>query len=66
MGVTREQELWALALWVEREHGDDGEWFIAERMLHFQAEDNEDAVCLWNDVAVRFVQLRVSRRGRSH
>lgn len=37
MTVTREQEIWAMALWVDREHGEDAERFIAERVLHFES-----------------------------
>ncbi len=66
MAVTREQELWVLALWVEREHGEDGEWFIAQRLLHFEAEDNEDAVQLWTKVAERYVQLKAGSTGNAH
>lgn len=47
MTVKREQELWALALWVEREFGDEGERFIAERVLHFALEAEEGGKHLW-------------------
>lgn len=60
MTVTREQELWALALWVEREHADDGEKFIAERVLLFDAEGNIDGRQLWMGVARRFARLRMA------
>jgi hypothetical protein len=63
MTVKREQELWALALWVEREFGEDGERFIAERVLHFELEAEEGGKHLWLDVARRFVQLRCERSG---
>ncbi len=58
MTVTREQELWALALWVEREHEDEGDRFIAERVLHFEARGDRSAKRLWMEVARRFVTLR--------
>lgn len=58
MSVTREQELWAIALWVDREHGKDGERFIAERVLHFDAEGDEGGKQLWMDVARRYIQLK--------
>ncbi len=57
MAVTREQELWAMALWVDREHGEEGDRFIAERVLHF---DSEGGKHLWMNVARRFVELRAS------
>lgn len=58
MNVTRERELWALALWIDHEQGDEGERFIAERVLHFDAEGNEGGKQLWIDVARRFTGLR--------
>jgi hypothetical protein len=58
MTVTRDQELWALALWVEREQGDEAERFIAERVLHFELEADEGGKQLWLEVARRFIQLR--------
>jgi hypothetical protein len=30
--VTRDNEIWALALWVEKHHGADGPRFIAEKV----------------------------------
>ena len=61
MTVKREQELWALALWIEREFGEDGESFIAERVLHFELKAEEGGKHLWLNVARRFVQLRSER-----
>lgn len=61
MTVTRDQELWALALWVEREQAEEAERFIAERVLHFESEGNEGGKHLWMDVARRFIQLRSAR-----
>jgi len=56
--VTRKQEIWALALWVERTHGEGGAAFIAERIAHFEAEDAPQAVALWKQVARRFEELQ--------
>ena len=58
VSVTREQELWAMALWVDREHGESGERFITERILHFDAIGDEGGKRLWMDVARRFVELQ--------
>ena len=60
VSVTREQELWAMALWVDREHGEDDERFITERVLHFDAIGDEGGKLLWMDVARRFVELQGS------
>ena len=60
VSMTREHELWAMALWVEREHGKDGERFNTERVLHFNAIGDEGGKQLWMDVARRFVELQDS------
>lgn len=36
MIATREQEIWAVALCVQREHCEDAEQFIAEKGLRLQ------------------------------
>jgi hypothetical protein len=66
MAVTREQELWAIALWVDREHGEDGERFIAERVLHFDTEGDDGGRQLWMNVARRFVELKTSMNADPH
>ena len=53
VSVTREQELW-----VDREHGEDGERFITERVLHFEQIGDKGGKQLWMDVARKFVELR--------
>ena len=45
-----------MALWVDREHGEDGERFITERVLHFDANGDKGGKQLWVDVARRFVE----------
>ena len=57
MTITRDQELWAMTLWVEREHGDDGDRFIAERVLHFEETGEAGGQELWLRVARRYVEL---------
>ena len=49
-----------MALWVDREHGEDGERFITERVLHFDASGDDGGKQLWMDVARRLVKLRTS------
>ena len=51
-----------MALWVDREHGEEGERFIADRVLHFYAEGDDGGKQLWMDVARRFVELKTSIR----
>ncbi|MDP4538502.1 hypothetical protein Q9K01_02550 [Qipengyuania sp. DY56-A-20] len=55
--MTRKQEIWALALWVERTHGELGASFIAERIIHFEAEGSTQAVALWERVARSYEQI---------
>lgn len=63
MAVTRQQELWAIALWVDREHEEEGEQFIAERVLHFDALGDDDGKQLWMDVARRYIALKSAANG---
>lgn len=60
MAVTREQELWAMAIWVDREHGNEGERYIAERVLHFDAQGDDGGKQLWMGVARRYVALQAT------
>ena len=60
MAVTREHEIWAMALWVDREHDEDAEDFISQRVLNFDAGGDDGGKQLWMDVARRYVQLRAS------
>lgn len=47
-----------MALWVDREHGEDAEQFIAERVLHFQEKGEQGGKDRWMQVARRYVELR--------
>ena len=58
MTVTREQEVWAMALWVDHEHGDEAENFIAGKVLHFVERGDDGGRKLWEEVARRYVHLR--------
>lgn len=49
-----------MALWVGREHGAEGERFITERVLHFDAIGDKGGKQLWMDLARKFVELRSS------
>lgn len=57
MTVTRDKELWALALWVEKHHGADGRRFIAENVGGLARDGEQGGVDLWREVAARFDQL---------
>lgn len=57
MTLTRDQELWGMALWVEQAHGDRGPEFIAERMDALARSGEKDGARLWREVAHRFDSL---------
>ncbi|UYH55550.1 hypothetical protein N6L26_03005 [Qipengyuania sp. SS22] len=47
-----------MALWVDREHGEDAEEFIAEKVLQFEHRGETGGKDLWMQVARRYVELR--------
>ena len=55
--MTRDQELWAIALWVEKQHGTDGPRFIAEQVGRLVLAGEDDGVSMWRGVAERFQAL---------
>ncbi|MCB1467031.1 MAG: hypothetical protein KDK08_07790 [Rhizobiaceae bacterium] len=54
---TRDEELWGLALSIERQHGKDGPRVIAERIGAFVLAGEVGAVELWREVAERYEKL---------
>lgn len=62
--MTRDQELWGVALWLERAHGDRGPEHIAAEVSRLAAEGDENGVAMWRSVAERYDQLR--QRGSVH
>jgi hypothetical protein len=57
--MTRDRELWALALWVEKHHRADGPRFIAERVGEAALAGDQLGIDLWRAVAERGERLRV-------
>lgn len=55
--MTRDQELWAVALWVEKQHGEDGPRFIAEQIGRLALAGEAAGVATWKAVALRFDML---------
>lgn len=55
--MTRDQELWGVALWVEKIHGDRGPDHIAAQMARLAAEGDEVGIALWRAVAERYDKL---------
>ena len=59
--VTRDQEIWAVALWVERQHDVNGPAFIAEQMGVLAQKGDTAGIRRWYDVATAYDQIMVSR-----
>ena len=57
MPVTREQEIWALALSVARKHGENAALYIVQRVAAFEQSGPPEAVSLWRQVQRRYEQL---------
>jgi hypothetical protein len=57
VALTRDEELWGIALWVEKHHGDRGNDFIAERISDLENSGEHGGVQLWRQIAERFSQL---------
>lgn len=56
--MTRDEELWGVALWVERTHDCDGSAHIAAQMTRLAADGDEAGIAMWRAVGERFDQLR--------
>ena len=55
--VTRDQELWALALWVEKHHGGSGAKFIAGKLAQLEEQGETGGVKMWRQVWRRYADL---------
>jgi len=56
--LNRDQELWAVALWVEKSHGDQGTTYISGQIERLASVNDDGGVAMWREVADRFVRLR--------
>lgn len=54
--MKRNQEIWAMALWVEEQHGADGPHFIASQIDRLA--DDPEGQALWRKVRARFSELK--------
>ena len=57
MPLSRDQELWGMAFWVERTQGENGWLYIAQEQDRLLALGEFDGVKLWREVQSRFEQL---------
>lgn len=57
MPITRDQEIWGIALWIEKRHGNGGWLHIAQQQDRLLAEGDFDGVDLWREVGRRYDEL---------
>ena len=65
MSLNRDQELWGVALWVEREHGDDGPAYIADQVTRLALIGDVAGGAIWRAVAERYDRYCQSNRNLS-
>ena len=52
--MTRDQEIWGIALWVEKNHGERAPKFIAEQIDRLSTGRDDEGISLWREVAQRY------------
>lgn len=62
IGLTRYQEIWAIALWVDRQHGTNGWFHIATEEDRLLASGDLEGIALWKVVAERWEQLQIAKK----
>lgn len=55
--LDREQELWAMALWVEKTQGENAWFYIAQQKDRLLADGDPLGLGLWNEVERRLEML---------
>ncbi|OJW61548.1 MAG: hypothetical protein BGO57_12660 [Sphingomonadales bacterium 63-6] len=63
MALTRNQELWGIALWVEKHHCEQGWLHIAQQQDRLLAEGDFDGMKLWRQIGERFDRLQAGKGG---
>lgn len=58
MGISDDQELWGIALWLEQRHGDNSWLYIAEQKDRSLAEGDSLGALRWEEVERRLGLLR--------
>ena len=58
MVLTRDQELWGVALWVEKNHGDQGDAYIVGQIERLVSAGDASGEAMWRDIDNRFKQLK--------
>ncbi len=57
MTLDQDKEMWAIALWVEEQHGVDGPQFIAEQIGRLALQDDREGMDMWFAIAERYERL---------
>jgi len=52
-----DHELWALAFWVHRHHGEGGQLYIAQEIARVWRANDSEGTEMWRKVAERFEDL---------
>ena len=55
--MTRDQELWGIALWLEKTQGSDGPVYITSEVARLAALNDEAGIAMWRTVANRYDRL---------
>lgn len=56
--MSRDKELWGMALWVEKHHGEDGRVFLGEQVGRLKRTGDQFGAATWNAVAARYEALQ--------
>jgi hypothetical protein len=56
--MTPEQEIWGVALWVEKHHGSDAPRYTAEQIERLDHEGHEAGIAMWKKVEARCSELQ--------
>jgi len=60
MTLDRDQELWAVALWVEKTQGKNAWFYIAQQKDRLLADGDPLGLGLWNEVERRLEMLNTT------
>lgn len=56
--LTRDQELWGVALWVEKAHSENAQGYMAEQVTRLAEAGDAAGIAMWRAVAERYDKLR--------
>ena len=55
--LTRDKEIWGMALWVEKHHGENGWLHISQQQDRLLEAGDYEGINLWRKVGERFDEL---------